>query len=51
MLAHRRAFAQRDVLEAIHVVPDLVPAKDLFADFPALKAALPNLQLIARESV
>ena len=35
--------AQRDILEAIHVVPDLVPAKDLFADFPTLKAALPNL--------
>jgi sulfate permease, SulP family len=35
--------AQRDILEAIHVVPDLVPANNLFADFPTLKAALPNL--------
>ena len=43
--------AQRDILEAIHVVPDLVPAKDLFADFPTLKAALPNLlvEIRARE--
>jgi sulfate permease, SulP family len=35
--------AQRDVLEAIHVIPDLVSPNDLFADFPRLKAALPNL--------
>jgi hypothetical protein len=35
--------AQRDILEAIHVVPDLVPANNLFADFATLKAALPNL--------
>ena len=43
--------AQRDILEAIHVVPDLVPAKDMFADFPTLKAALPNLlvEIGARE--
>src|SRR5215208_1866210 len=31
------------ILEAIHVVPDLVPKSDLFPDFPTLKAALPNL--------
>jgi sulfate permease, SulP family len=35
--------AQRDILEAIHVIPELVSAKDLFADFAELKAALPNL--------
>ena len=29
--------AQRDILEAIHVIPDLVPTKDLFADFAELK--------------
>jgi SulP family sulfate permease len=43
--------AQRDILEAIHVIPDLVSTNDLFADFPKLKAALPNLlaQIGARE--
>ena len=43
--------AQRDILEAIHVIPDLVPTNDLFADFPKLKAALPNLlvEIRARE--
>ena len=35
--------AQQDILEAIHVVPDLVSKSDLFPDFPTLKAALPNL--------
>ena len=35
--------AQRDILEAIHVIPELVPTNDLFADFRTLKAALPNL--------
>jgi SulP family sulfate permease len=35
--------APRDILEAIHVIPDLVATHDLFADFPKLKAALPNL--------
>jgi sulfate permease, SulP family len=43
--------AQRDILEAIHVIPDLVSTNDLFADFPKLKAALPNLlaEIGARE--
>lgn len=35
--------AQRDILEAIHVIPELVPADDLFADFAELKAALPRV--------
>jgi hypothetical protein len=30
--------AQRDILEAIHVIPELVSAKDLFANFAELKA-------------
>jgi sulfate permease, SulP family len=34
--------AQRDILEAIHVIPDLVSTKDLLADFAELKAALPK---------
>jgi len=40
--------AQRDISEAIHVIPDLVPANDLFASFPTLKAALPNLLIEIR---
>jgi len=35
--------AQRDILEAIHVIPDLVSTKDLFANFAELKAALPKM--------
>jgi sulfate permease, SulP family len=35
--------APRDILEAIHVIPDLVSTKDLFEDFAELKAALPKL--------
>jgi SulP family sulfate permease len=35
--------AQRDILEAIHVIPDLVSPKDLFADFAELKVALPQM--------
>ena len=35
--------AQRDILEAIHVIPDLVSTADLFADFAELKAALPKV--------
>ena len=35
--------AQLDILEAIRVVPDLVPPKDLFADFAELKAVLPKV--------
>ena len=37
--------APRDLLEAVHVIPDLVSTKDLFADFAELKAALPNLMV------
>lgn len=35
--------APRDILEAIHVIPDLVPTKDLFEDFAELKSALPQV--------
>jgi hypothetical protein len=35
--------AQRDILEAIHVIPDLVSTEDIFANFAELKAALPKL--------
>ena len=35
--------AQRDILEAIHVIPDLVSTKDLFENFAELKAALPKM--------
>ena len=35
--------AQRDILESIHVIPDLVSTEDLFANFAALKAALPKM--------
>jgi sulfate permease, SulP family len=35
--------AQRDILEALHVIPELVSTKDLFADFGELKAALPRM--------
>jgi SulP family sulfate permease len=33
--------AQLDILEALHVIPDVVPEEDLFPDFPSLKIALP----------
>jgi SulP family sulfate permease len=36
-------LAQRDILEAIHVIPDLVAEDHLFADFAELKAALPKV--------
>jgi sulfate permease, SulP family len=36
-------LAQRDILEAIQVIPELVSREDLFADFTELKAALPKL--------
>ena len=36
-------LAPLDILEAIRVVPDLIPRKDLFADFAELKAALPTV--------
>jgi sulfate permease, SulP family len=35
--------AQRDILEALQLVPDVVPASDLFADFLSLKTALPRV--------
>jgi SulP family sulfate permease len=35
--------AQRDILEAICVIPELVSREDLFADFAELKAALPKV--------
>jgi sulfate permease, SulP family len=36
-------IAERDILEAIHVIPELVSTENLFADFAELKAALPKL--------
>jgi SulP family sulfate permease len=36
-------IAQRDILEAIHVIPELVSTENLFADFAELKTALPML--------
>lgn len=33
-------IAQRDILEALHVIPDLVPAEDVFEDFADLIADL-----------
>jgi SulP family sulfate permease len=36
-------LGQLDILDAIRVVPDLVPRQDLFADFAELKAALPKV--------
>ena len=36
-------LAQRDILEGIRVVPELVSSEDLFADFAELKAALPKV--------
>jgi SulP family sulfate permease len=35
--------AQRDLLAALHLVPDVVPEKDLFDDFLSLKDALPRV--------
>jgi SulP family sulfate permease len=35
--------AQRDILEAICVIPELVSREDLFADFAELKAGLPKM--------
>jgi SulP family sulfate permease len=35
--------AERDILEAIHVIPELVSTKDLFTNFAELKAALPTV--------
>jgi sulfate permease, SulP family len=36
-------MAERDILAALRVVPDIVPEKDLFDDFALLKAALPSI--------
>jgi SulP family sulfate permease len=38
---------ERDILEALHLIPDIVPEKDLFDDFLSLKAALPTLSGIS----
>jgi sulfate permease, SulP family len=35
--------AQRDILKTLHLVPDVVPEKDLFDDFLSLKNALPRV--------
>ena len=35
--------APRDLLEAVHVIPELVSTQDSFADFAELKAALPKV--------
>jgi SulP family sulfate permease len=35
--------AQRDILEAVRLIPDTVPEKDLFSDFRSLRAALPSI--------
>lgn len=35
--------AQRDILEALQLIPDAVPEDDLFPDFLSLKAALPRV--------
>lgn len=35
--------AERDILEALRVVPDIVADKDLFEDFVSLKVALPAI--------
>ncbi len=35
--------AQRDILEALQMIPDVVPETDLFPDFPSLKHALPRV--------
>lgn len=36
-------LAQRDILEAIRVIPDVIPDDDVFNEFAHLKAALPAL--------
>jgi SulP family sulfate permease len=35
--------AQRDLLETLHLIPDVVPGNDLFDDFLSLKAAMPRV--------
>jgi sulfate permease, SulP family len=35
--------AQLDILEALHVIPEIVPQEDLFPDFLLLKSALPRV--------
>ena len=41
-------LAQRDELQAIRVIPDLVPEADVFGDFTALRARLPAIVAGAR---
>ena len=41
-------LAQRDELQAIRVIPDLVPEADVFDDFTALRARLPAIVAGAR---
>ena len=35
--------AERDILEALRIVPDIVPENDLFDDFASLRTALPEI--------
>src|SRR5204862_8160743 len=42
--------AGRDILEAIRVVPDIVPENDLFDDFVSLRTALPAIAGIAGQN-
>lgn len=35
--------AQRDILKALHVIPEVVPEGDMFPDFLSLKTALPRV--------
>jgi sulfate permease, SulP family len=43
-------LAERDILTAIRVIPDIVPEKDLFDDFASLKAALPAIVETSRRA-
>jgi SulP family sulfate permease len=38
---------QRDLLEVVRVIPDIVPEEDLFGDFRSLRAALPAMMEIS----
>jgi sulfate permease, SulP family len=40
----------RDILEALRIIPDIVPKWDLLDDFPSLRAALPLLSDISGEA-
>jgi len=39
--------AERDILEALRIVPDIVPKNDLFDDFASLRTALPDIASIS----